>query len=151
MNLAEGAFLPQVGFTEAVSYNAPALKGFVPLAQLTGKGVFPKVGVQFVRMGKSSVFFAWLVCEALQDPTIDFFVLYRLTPPLTEKIGLFGLLESVGSFPTADSGNFSLARRLRLGLKFGQFQCGAGTDLDQSESPIFVWGFNIGGFVRQQF
>ena len=32
-----------------------------------------------------------------------------------------------------------------------RFQCGAGTDLDQSESPIFVWGFNIGGFVRQQF
>ena len=52
--------LPQFGFTEALSYNHPALKGFAPVAvvQVFNLGVFPKAGIQYARVRENLVIFS---------------------------------------------------------------------------------------------
>jgi len=46
--------LPQFGFTEAISYNHPALKGFAPVfvGQVLNRGIFAKTGVQYAHISK---------------------------------------------------------------------------------------------------
>ncbi|MFM7855752.1 MAG: hypothetical protein ACKO96_28470, partial [Flammeovirgaceae bacterium] len=66
------AYLPQFGFTEAVSYNHPALKGFAPVAvvQIFNTGTFPKIGVQYFHQKKHFMFFTWAVIETMQKPLV---------------------------------------------------------------------------------
>lgn len=147
------AFLPQFGFTEAISYNHPKLKGFAPVlvGQVLSWAVYPKAGVQFVHIKQEITIFTWLVCETLKDPNLDYFLLFRYTPKLTDKLHLFTQVESVNAFPTRSSGNFNLTQRLRVGLKLKDWQFGAGADLNQTGSKTFVSTYNLGGFLRHEF
>jgi hypothetical protein len=75
--------LPQFGFTEAISYNTPALKGFAPVAvaSILNRGIYPKAGVQYASIKKNYTLFAWAVAETVNDPNVDVFFLGRYTPP----------------------------------------------------------------------
>ena len=145
--------LPQFGFTEALSYNHEKLKGFAPVVvvSILNKGVFPKAGMQYAKTQKSYSLFTWLVSETIKDPNIDFFLLARYSPKLTDKLSLFSQLELVNAFPTAVQNNFSFTQRFRLGLKTGNFQFGAGIDLSELGRKDYLNTINTGGFLRYEF
>lgn len=145
--------LPQFGFTEAISYNHENLKGFAPVAvvSILNRGVFPKAGIQFAKIKKEYTIFSWLVTETLKEPNIDFFLLARYTPKLTEKLNLFSQVELVNAFPTVAQNTFSFTQRFRLGLKVKEFQFGAGLDLSQLGREDFITTENFGGFLRYEF
>lgn len=145
--------LPAFGFTEALSYNHPKLKGFAPVAvvQIFNQGVFPKAGLQFAHNGKETLIFTWLVSETLKNPRLDYFLLFRYVPKLSEKVKLFTQLESSNSFPTVVEENWSLTQRIRLGLSIKEFQFGAGADFVETGNKSLMNTKNIGGFLRYEF
>lgn len=145
--------LPQFGFTEGFSYNHEKWKGFAPVivASILNRGVYPKAGIQFVKIKKDYTIFSWLVAETLKDANVDFFFLARYTPRLTAKVNLFSQVELVNAFPSVAQNNFSFTKRFRLGLKIKEFQLGAGLDLSQSGRNDFLKTENYGGFLRYEF
>ncbi|MEY3367143.1 MAG: hypothetical protein RI973_298 [Bacteroidota bacterium] len=151
--MTESSYLPQFGFTEAISYNHKQLKGFAPVlaGQVLSRGVYPKAGIQYAHLRKNLTIFTWLVCETLEDPFVDYSLLFRYTPRLTEKANLFTQVESVNAFPSASGGHFSFTQRLRLGLQLRAFQFGAGADFNQAGNGTPAKTSNIGGFARYEF
>lgn len=151
--MTQSADLPQFGFTEAVSYNHQALRGFAPVmvASLSSKGVYPKVGMQYARIRKEITLFTWLVCEALEKPVFDFFFLGRYTPRITDKLSLFTQLELFNALPTVQEKNFNFTQRMRLGLKLKEFQFGIGSDIITSGRSAYSTANNTGGFLRYEF
>jgi hypothetical protein len=147
------AFLPQFGFTEALSYNHPAWKGFAPVlvAQLLNRGIYPKAGLQYAKLAKDFTFFSWVVAELQQEPNVDFFVLTRYTPPLSERLHLYTQLELVNAFPTVENKTFSLIQRFRLGLKVKDWQYGLGADFSQNGRNTWTNTDNLGLFLRHEF
>lgn len=146
-------FLPQFGFTEALSYNHPAWKGFAPVlvGQLLNRGVYAKAGLQYARITKNFTFFSWAVAELQKEPNLDFFVLSRYTPALSEHLNLYAQLELVNTFPTVANKTFSLIQRLRLGLKAKDWQYGLGVDLSQNGRDTWANTDNLGLFLRHEF
>jgi hypothetical protein len=151
--MTKTTFLPQFGFTEAISYNHEKLKGFAPVlvGQVLSWGVYAKAGIQYAHIKKEITVFTWLVCEILEKPDIDYFLLFRYTPKLSEKINLFTQVESVNALPTVSKDNFSFTQRLRLGLSIKSYQFGAGADFNQSGNTTFAKTYNLGGFIRHEF
>lgn len=148
------AYLPQFGFTEAVSYNHPALKGFAPVAvvQIFNTGTFPKIGVQYFHQKKHFMFFTWAVIETMQKPLVDYFVLTRFQPQVSAKVQLFFQLELVNTLPTAAENNYNFIQRMRLGLHLAEsWQTGVGADFAQNGRTEFVTTSNIGVFLRKEF
>lgn len=145
--------LPQFGFTEAISYNHPKLKGFAPVAvvQVLNKGISPKAGIQFAKITNDYTIFSWAVSETLSKPNIDFFFLGRYTPKLTDKLNLFSQIELINSFPSNQQNNLAFTQRFRLGLKIKEFQFGAGLDLTQQGKGVFIKNENFGAFTRYEF
>lgn len=145
--------LPTFGFTEAISYNNPALKGFAPVAvvQIFNSGVFPKAGIQYFHGSKNVTLFTWVVCETLKQPDWDGFLLLRFTPKISDKLHLFSQLESVNTIPSDRDANYSFIQRMRLGLGLHAFQFGAGADFTQTGNDTFLKVFNVGGFLRYEF
>lgn len=151
--MTEKTFLPQFGFTEAISYNHEKLKGFAPVVvgQILNRGVYPKAGIQYAYIKKDMTVFTWLVCETLKAPDLDYFLLFRFTPKLTDKLNLFTQIESVNAFPTSADQNFSFTQRARIGLQIHSYQFGAGADFNQSGNKTFAATYNAGGFIRHEF
>lgn len=145
--------LPQFGFTEAFSYNHPLLKGFAPVAvmQVLNRGVYAKAGIQYAFIRKNFTVFSWLVSETNRYPMIDYFFLGRYTPRLTDKTNLFVQAELINAIPTQDQGNFSLAQRVRIGLKLREFEVGVGADFTEAGKYTYKTTRNIGGFLRYEF
>ena len=145
--------LPVYGFTEAISYNNTKLKGFAPVivGQFSNKGVYPKAGIQYVHIKSNFLFFTWVVCEIKEKPNVDFFLLTRYEPKLTEKLNLYTQLELVNAFPTESAMNYTLIQRVRLGLKIKTWQFGAGADFTEIGNNAFINSNNIGGFLRHEF
>lgn len=146
-------YLPQFGFTEAISFNPPGFKGFAPVfvGQVLSRGVYPKAGVQYAYIKNEISLFTWLVCETLNRPDIDYFLLFRYTPPISQSLTLFTQLESVNAMPTSTLKTYRFTQRLRLGLSYGNFALGAGTDFHQSGRGHFNCSSNVGGFIRHVF
>lgn len=145
--------LPQFGFTEAFSYNHEKLKGFAPVAvvQILNRDIYPKAGIQYAKIKKDYTIFSWVVAETLKEPNLDFFLLGRYTPKLTDKLNLFSQIELVNAFPTVIQNNFAFTQRFRLGLKHKEVQFGAGLDLSQFGRNDFTKTENFGGFLRYEF
>lgn len=151
--MTQEQFLPQFGITGALSWNPKTLKGLAPavVGQIFNNGVYPKVGIQYAHIKKELTVFCWAVIEMLRKPRLDHFLLLRFTPPLSEKMNLFTQFESVNAFALYENQSFSLTQRLRLGLKFREWQLGAGADFNQSGRKTFNRTDNLGGFVRYEF
>ncbi len=147
------AYLPTFGFTEAISYNHPRLKGFAPVAviQIFNSGLFPKAGVQYFYHKGDFTFFSWLVCETMSRPTIDLFILTRLEPKLTDKLNLFVQLELVNALPTETDANQNYIQRVRLGLKIKTWQFGLGSDFNEFGNATLTNTSNVGAFLRHEF
>jgi hypothetical protein len=146
-------YRPQFGFTEAISYNPPALKGFAPVAvvQVFGSGVFPKAGVQYARSVDDWMIFSWLVTEVLRNPDLDYFLLMRYTPKLNGRLRLFLQAESINSLPLHGEGTSLFVQRLRAGLKQQFWQWGIGADLTQDSRADPSFSHNLGLFLRYEF
>jgi len=151
--MTETTYLPQFGFTEAISYNHERLKGFAPVVvgQVLSWGVYPKAGIQYAHVKKDLTVFTWLVCETLEHPDLDYFLLFRYTPKLSDKVNLFTQVESVNAFPTVSSGNYNFIQRLRVGIQLKSYQLGTGADFNQTGNYTFTKAFNLGGFIRHEF
>lgn len=145
--------LPTFGFTEGISFNHPKLKGFAPVAvvQIFNSGVFPKAGVQYFHYKNNFTFFSWVVMETMSHPGIDFFILSRYEPKLSEKLSLFTQLELVNAFPTEAGENYNFIQRMRIGLKIKEWQFGLGSDFNEFGNKVFIKGENIGVFLRHEF
>lgn len=145
--------LPQFGFTEAISFNHEKLKGFAPVlvGQVLNWGVYPKAGIQYARSSKNITVFTWFVSETLKNPAVDYFLLFRFTPTLSEKINLFTQVESINVFPTGSSDNFNFIQRFRVGIQRNTYQVGAGADFNQTGNNTFTNHYNIGAFIRHEF
>jgi hypothetical protein len=146
-------YLPQFGFTEAISYNSPKLKGFAPVfvAQISNRGISPKLGVQLFKRKNDVTFFSWVVVEALNNPNIDWFIMTRYEPKLKRKLKFFNQLEVFSSAPSSEKLNYSFLQRARLGLKINNLQFGVGADFTENGQTTFIKTKNIGGFVRTEF
>jgi hypothetical protein len=147
-------YLPQFGFTEAISYNPSAWKGLAPVAvvQILNAGVYPKGGFQFAHNSKTWTVFTWLVSEVQSNPNLDLFGLVRYTPRLSKSLDGFIQLESVNSLPTQPSTrNFNLIQRFRLGIQMGYFQWGLGADLAQYGPQLKNQTAQWGVFTRYVF
>jgi hypothetical protein len=145
--------LPQFGFTEAISYIDPKLKGLAPVAvaQILNGGFYSKAGIQYVLMKKSLTLFSWVVIETTTEPNVDLFLLVRFTPAITERLNLFTQLESVNALPTEDHGMHNFIQRFRLGLKMKAWQAGIGSDFSQSGNATYTMTNNTGVFLRYEF
>lgn len=146
-------YLPQFGFTEAISYNHQKLKGLAPVfvAQAFGSGIYSKIGFQYAHINSNITLFSWVVCETKSEPTIDLFFLGRYTPKLTEKINLFSQIELVNAAPTVNSKNYSFTQRIRLGLKLKEFQFGLAADFSEVGRINLSTTNNIGVFLRYEY
>lgn len=147
------ANLPQFGFTEAVSYNHPALKGFAPVVvgQILNRGTFAKTGVQYAYISKTWTIFGWSVLEIDEKPDVDVFLMLRFTPKLTNKWHLYSQIELINALPTDPDGYYNFVQRLRLGLKRAEWQFGLGSDLTTSGTNTFTSNANTGAFIRYEF
>lgn len=145
--------LPQFGFTEAFSFNHEKLKGFAleAVVSILNRGVYPKAGIQYVKIKKHITVFSWIVAETLKNPNVDFFFLGRYTPKLTEKVNLYTQLELVNAFPTNSTNNYSFTQRLRVGLAIKAFQFGAAADIAETGRNIYLTTNNTGVFLRYEF
>jgi len=152
-DMTSSANLPSFGFTEAVSYNHPHLKGFAPvfIGQIFNSGVYPKAGVQFYRLTGDITVFSWLVSETLSQPSLDYYILLRYTPSVGEKLRLFTQLESLNVFPTETESAYAFTQRIRLGLQKEAWQFGLGSDLNQRGRDDFSTMSNSGVFLRYEF
>lgn len=146
-------FLPQFGFTEAISYNHEKLKGFAPVlvGQIFSSGVFPKAGIQYAYLHAAITVFTWIVCETMNSPNLDYFLLFRFTPKLSETVRLFTQVESISVFPVASADNFSFTQRFRVGIQRYGYQVGVGADFSQNGNTTFINLNNLGGFIRHEF
>lgn len=145
--------LPQLGFTEAISYNHEKLLGFAPVVvgQIFSSGLYAKTGIQFARIRKELTIFTWVVSETKYHPNIDVFFLGRYTPTLTEKINLFGQLELVNTIPSTIQKNYAFTQRIRLGLKIKEFQFGLAADFSEIGRGNFKQTDNSGIFLRYEY
>jgi len=144
--------LPQFGFTEAVSYNHKKLKGFAPVFvfQVFNSGVYPKAGVQYVSLNEKITLFSWLVSETTKEPLIDYYILFRFSPPISSKLKLFAQFESLNSLQTA-TGIYQFMQRVRLGVGRNNFQLGLGADFTEKGKAAFDSAVNPGIFLRYEF
>jgi hypothetical protein len=138
------------GLTSAVSYNFTSGIGIVAVAQFLNTGFYPKAGIQFFTRKKTFTLFTWLVTETRSDPSLDFFILSRYEPALTEKLTLFSQAELVNT--TDRHGYYQFIQRIRLGVGFRQaWQTGFGADLQQAGKKTFATAQNLGVFIRKEF
>ena len=146
-------YLPQFGSTEAVSYNHPAAKGLAPVAvlQLLNSGLTPKLGIQFARITPQWTLFSWSVVELRQQPNVDFFLLLRYTPRISERWKGFFQVEWIPSVPTEETKPVYLTSRGRAGLSRAGTQFGIGCDLQQWGRSQWTTTTNAGVFIRKEF
>jgi hypothetical protein len=89
--------------------------------------------------------------ETLSKPGIDFFILSRFEPKVSEKLQLFTQVELVHAFPTESGKNYNFIQRARLGLKLKDWQFGLGADFNEFGNKTFVSTNNTGIFLRHEF
>jgi hypothetical protein len=77
--------------------------------------------------------------------------LFRFTPKISEKTGLFTQVESLNTFPTNEADRYAFSQRIRLGLKKQKFQFGVGTDLSETGRDSLTLAANSGIFIRYEF
>ncbi len=147
-------YLPQFGFTEALSYNHPVLKGLAPVlvGQILNRGTFGKAGIQYAYVSKTFTLFGWSVLTLHGKPDVDLFLLLRYVPRLGEKTWHgFGQLELINTLPGSETGHFNFTQRLRLGLKKADWQFGLGGDFSAIGRKKLNTTQNTGLFLRHEF
>lgn len=151
--ITSASFLPQFGLTNAVSWNHARARGFAPVlvGQVLYTGVYAKAGMQYAWMKNHVTVFSWLVSELKRQPSLDYFLLLRLTPRLSDKIKLFTQFESINTLQLAADVPQSFVQRFRVGLDAWQFQFGAGADVSFFGRSVYVQNTNAGVFIRHLF
>lgn len=146
-------YLPQFGFTEAISYNHPSLKGISPVAvaQVLNNGVYAKLGIQYAYVKKDFTIFTWLVCQTSAKPDIDHFILLRYCPKISKSVDLFTQFESLQAHPTDLNKLKNFVQRVRFGIQMNTLEFGLGGDFSQLGRSNMITSENIGIFIRHEF
>lgn len=149
----EEKILPQFALTQAFGYKVQKFKGFTPVfvVQLFNRGTFFKPGISYLKATKKFTFFSWTVIELKENPYIDFFVLTRYTPKLTDRLNGFIQVELLNNFPTQKNNAIQLTQRARLGLKTGRSQFGFAADFSEVINKNTKPMDNLGLFIRHEF
>ena len=117
------------GFTEAISYNAPSLKGLAPVAVLSvlNGGLTPRPVCSMFRsiLNLPSLPGQLPPCNKTRCWIIFTDALYTL---YISKNKSFLQLESVNAIATREATSHSFTLRTRMGLKHHHFQWGVGLD-----------------------
>jgi len=144
---------PSFGFTGAFSYNAPAWKGFAPVAvmQVLNAGGTVKAGVQYVNIRQRLTLFAWSIAEIAPGSGLDAYLLLRGTPRISENLDLFLQLELANTFPFRAGDPFQLTQRWRVGIKKGRWQAGLGADVIEYGRGVLDVTVRPGIFGRYEF
>lgn len=152
-DVVDASVPPQFGFTEALSFNHPGLKGWAPVVvgQVLNSGTYAKAGIQYVRITPKVTFFGWTVAELRDAPNIDLFMLLRYTPPINHRLHLYTQLELSNAFPTSNAQPFTITQRLRLGIQSGTWQFGFGGDYTAFGRGVLAQTGNSGMFLRHVF
>ena len=147
------AFLPQFGFTEAISWNPAWLKGFAPVlvGQILNRGTVGKAGIQYARIKPSLTMFGWVVSELNEKPNCDLFWLIRFTPKLSASLDFFAQAEFLNEIPMVPDRTFGFTQRARIGIQHKSWQVGFGIDLSQRGLTTFTTTENSGAFLRHEF
>ncbi|MFN8360430.1 MAG: hypothetical protein U0264_11000 [Candidatus Kapaibacterium sp.] len=151
--MTDTSYVPQFGFTEALSYTTSSLGGFAPVAvvQLVNTGIFPKIGIQYVKSTPNIVLFGWTVIEATKNPTLDVFVLSRYTPYLRDGMNLYAQVELLANIPTGIKNKYNFVQRMRMGVKLREFQFGIAGDFVENGRTTYTSSTNLGVFLRYEF
>lgn len=151
--MTDNKYLPQFGFTEAISYNHSKLKGLAPVmvGQVLTWGTKVKTGIQYAFLGQTFTAFTWLVTETNKKPDIDHFVLLRYVPNARGKVQLFSQLELLTVLPTDDKTLRTYTQRMRVGIKVRHVQSGVGADMSQAGNTTTTKTTNAGVFLRYEF
>lgn len=138
---------------QAVSYSPEALSGLGPVAVslITNDGMYPKLGMQYVKATSDFMFFGWVICETLKDPDVDVYLYAKYTPLIAGTTRLFTQIETNSAFSAWAGGEPSLFQCIRLGLMWNGFQAGLGLDLTQKGKGELKTTENTGLFVRYEF
>lgn len=141
------------GFTEAISFNHPSLKGFAPVAvgQIFNNSAKYKAGVQYYKSFAGFVVFTWLVYELKEKKEVDLYSVIRFNERIFNNLDLFAQIESANTFLIISDGQYSLTQRIRLGLSHQIFQYGLAIDLSQSFYQSQISKSNYGIFLRYDF
>lgn len=144
---------PSFGFTGAFSYNAPAWRGFAPVAvmQVLNAGGVVKAGVQYVNITSRLTVFTWSIAEIAPGSGLDAYLLLRGTPKISENLDLFLQLELVNTFPFRAADPFQLTQRGRVGIKQGRWQTGLGVDVIEYGRGALEVTVRPGFFGRYEF
>jgi hypothetical protein len=144
---------PSFGFTGAFSYNAPAWKGFAPVAvvQVLNAGGTVKGGVQYVNIKRRLTLFTWSIAEIAPGSGLDAYLLLRGTPRISENLDLFLQLELVNTLPFRTMDPFQLTQRGRVGIKKGRWQAGLGADVIEYGRGTLEVTVRPGVFGRYEF
>lgn len=151
--MTSNEFLPQFGFTEAVSWNHPRLKGFAPVGnvQLLNTGITPKAGVQYAAQLEHLTVFTWLVITVDKTQRADHFALVRFRYPIGAKLELYEQYESIFTINFSSLEEQNWTQRLRSGVSWNQWQLGLGTDFVFSGTGMSNRFYNAGLFLRHEF
>lgn len=151
--MTDTTYLPYFAFTEAISFNHAKLNGFAPVAvcQFNNRGVDPKGGIQYARVKEHLTIFTWFVTEMKESPELDYYLLLRYTPKITDKLKFYSQFESLNIFSTVSSQNNRFYQRIRLGLGIHDWQFGLAANLTELNTANNNFSSNIGGFFRHEF
>lgn len=151
--MTDTTYLPQFSQTAAISYNLEKLKGFAPvvIGQISNKGLFPKAGIQFARVQKRMVIFAWAVSELQKEPGLDLYFLLRLMPQISTHLDFFFQLENLCVFSTSEFLQSRYIQRLRLGLGLADWQFGLAGNFGEYPGLALPFTSNLGIFLRHEF
>lgn len=150
---AGGARQPQFGFTEALSWNPPALGGFAPVgvAQILSSGAQVKAGIQFAQVSKTWTVFSWVVSELRAHPALDAYALVRHVMEIDDAWRVNLQAEALHAFATDATASHVFTQRLRVGLQRWGAVAGIGIDLQQRGRGTMSTSEHFGVFVRYVF
>lgn len=145
--------LPSFGFTGAISYNLPKLKGFasVSVGQVFSNRTMRKAGVQFARMSENYLLFTLWVVELDQSPDIEWYALARYTPLISGELRFFSQFEFLATLNTENRNILTSSQRIRLGIKKSSLALGLAGDLQAKSQSKYPTASNAGVIVRYEF
>ncbi len=137
--------------TNAVSFNFKSGIGIIGVASFLSTGFMSKLGIQYMRAKRNSMFFGWLVADLKNKAGIELFSVFRYQPALNKNLKIFTQIELYPVYNLSYK-TINFTQRLRLGLKYhDSWTIGPMTDINQTGKNKLTQTYNFGGFLRHEF
>ncbi len=145
--------LPQFSVTDALSIDIKKWSGVAPIAvlQVLNSGVYPKLGIRYLKIKNNITLFCWAVVDVLHNPNIELFLLGRYAPKLSTQLHLYTQIELLHTIPTQLNRSFIFTQRFRIGFKISNASFGLATDINEIGRHKYNSVINNGIFYRYEF